>query len=108
MLPEPVQRYQVQKVTAPFEVWRFDRRRQTVAGKDLRIEVFEPALVHWSSDQWHTTHDMETQDTGLGVHCLDLPAANLAPGTTILFTFRWRQSQRWEGTDFKVDVVALT
>jgi glucoamylase len=105
MPPQTVQRYQVQKVTAPFVVWRFDRRRQSVAGKNLRIEVFAPALIHWSSDQWQTTHDVETQDTGLGVHCADLPAANLAPGTTLLFTFFWRTSRRWEGTDFNVEIV---
>ncbi len=108
MPPQTVQRYQVQKVTAPFVVWRFDRRRQTVAGKNLRIEVFEPALVHWSSNQWQTTHDAEAQDTGLGVHCVDLPTADLASGATVLFTFFWRTSKRWEGADFKVEVVAPT
>ena len=63
MPPQTVQRYQLRKVTAPFVIWRFDRRRQTVAGKNLRIEVFEPAMVHWSSDQWQTTHDLDTKDT---------------------------------------------
>jgi glucoamylase len=106
MPPQTVQRYQLQKVTAPFVIWRFDRRRQTVAGKNLRIEVFEPAMVHWSSDQWQTRHDLDTQDTGLGVHFTDLPTTDLAPGSTILFTFFWRQAQRWEGTDFKIEIVA--
>ena len=54
MPPEPVQRYQGQGVAANFEVWRFDRRRRTVAGKNLRIEVLELARIHWSSDGWHT------------------------------------------------------
>ena len=34
MPPEPVQRYQGQGVAANFEVWRFDRRRRTVAGQE--------------------------------------------------------------------------
>ncbi len=106
MPPQTVHRYQVQKITAPFVVWRFDRQRQTVAGKNLRIEVFEPATVHWSSDQWQTTHDLDTQDTGLGVHCADLPSADIAPGSAILFTFFWRQAQRWEGRDFTLHVVS--
>ena len=105
MPPEPVQRYQVKGVTANFVVWRFDRRRRTVAGKNLRIEVLEPARIHWTSDGWHTTHDDPTQDAGLGVHVCDLPAATLAPGTTIVFTLFWPQHQRWEGTDFAVEVV---
>jgi glucoamylase len=107
MPPQTVQRYLVEKVTAPFVVWRFDRRRQTVAGKNLRIEVFDPAMIHWSSDQWQTTHDLNTQDTGLGVYSVDLPTADLAPGSTVLFTFFWRQAHRWEGADFKVEVVAV-
>jgi glucoamylase len=105
MPPEPVQRYQVQGVTASFVVWRFDRRRRTVAGKNLRIEVLEPARVHWSSDGWHTVHDDNTQDTGLGVHFFDLPAAELPPGTTVCFTLFWPRQQRWEGTDFAIEVV---
>ena len=51
------------------------------------------------------TYDDPTQDTGLGVHVFDLPAATLAPSTTIVFTLFWPQHQRWEGTDFAVEVV---
>jgi glucoamylase len=105
MPPEPVQRYQVEGVTANFVVWRFDRRRCTVAGKNLRIEVLEPAQIHWSIDGWQTTNDDTTQDTGLGVHLFDLPAATLAPGTTIVFTLFWAQHQRWEGSDYSIEVV---
>jgi glucoamylase len=101
---EPVQRYQVDGITANFVVWRFDRRRRTVAGKNLRIEVLEPAQIHWSSDGWHTTHDNLTRDTGLGVHFFDLPAATFGSGTTLLFTLFWLQQQRWEGTNFSVEV----
>jgi glucoamylase len=107
MPPEPVQRYQAQGVTPNFVVWRFDRRRLTVAGKNLRIEVLEPARIHWSSDGWRTTHDDATEDTGLGVHLFDLPAATLAPGTTIVFTLFWPQQGRWEGIDFSVEVLGL-
>ena len=105
MPSEPVQRYQSLGVTANFVVWRFDRRRRTVADKNLRIEVLEPARIHWSSDSWHTINDGPTRDTGLGVHVFDLPAATLAPGTTIVFTLFWPQNQRWEGTNFSVEVV---
>ena len=58
------------------------------------IEVLEPARIHWSSDGWRTIHDNPTQDTGLGVHLFDLPAAALAPGTTIVFTLYWPQQER--------------
>jgi glucoamylase len=105
MPPEPVERYQVQGVTANFVVWRFDRQRRTVAGKNLRIEVLERARIHWSHDGWHTTRDDATIDTGLGVHTFDLPTASLTPGATVVFTLYWPQQERWEGTDFSVEVV---
>jgi glucoamylase len=105
MPPEPVQRYQKQGVTADFAVWRFDRRRRSVTGKNLRIEVLEPARVHWSSDAWRTVREDATADTGLGVHIFDLPAASLAPGATVVFTLFWPGQERWEGTNFSVDVV---
>ena len=46
--------------------------------------MLAPARIHWSSDGWQTIHDDPTQDTGLGVHVFDLPAATLAPGTGML------------------------
>ena len=42
------------------------------AGKLLRLEVLAPAVVRWSADDWLTTHDAPTRDTGLGVHVADL------------------------------------
>jgi glucoamylase len=101
---EPVQRYQEQRITAGFVIWRFDRRRLTIAGKNLRIEVLEPALVHWSSDHWASIHDNQTEDSGIGMHFVDLPVAKLPPGATVVFTFFWPRQQRWEGTDFEVKV----
>jgi glucoamylase len=36
-----------------------------------------------------------------------LPAATLAPGTTIVFTLFWPQQGRWEGIDFSVEVLGI-
>jgi glucoamylase len=103
--PEPLQRYQAQGTTANFVIWRLDRRRRTIAGKNLRIEVLEPALIHWSIDGWQTPHDDPTHDTGIGVYVFDLPAAKFAPGTTLAFTMFWTQRERWEGSDFSIEVI---
>lgn len=64
--------------------------------------MLTPALVHWSDDGWATVHDNDTQDTGLGIHLADLPTHTQQPGTEIVFTFFWHDTQRWEGTDFVV------
>lgn len=106
MPPQPVQRYQVDKVRSPHHPWRFNQKGHVLpAGKTLRIETLAPALVHWSPDDWRMVRDVETRDTGLGVHVADLPTDSLPAGATVRFTFRWLLADRWEGTDFAVTVV---
>lgn len=103
MPPQPVTRYQTNKTTSGFAAWRFNQKTRTLpAGKNLRIEVLAPATVHWSSNNWQTTADSKTIDTGLGIHYMDLPTNRLSPGSTVLFTFYWPEADKWEGTDFQV------
>ena len=102
---QPVQRYLVEKTGSPFTVWRYNQRcRILPAGKILRLEVMSPARVHWSADGWQTTHDIQTRDTRLGIHLADLPTEKLTKGATIVITFYWPQSDRWEGADYIVTV----
>jgi len=102
---QPYQRYVVEKRSSPHAGWRFNNKARVIPrGKMLRISVPAPALVHWSFDQWQTSHDSETVDTGLGLHVVDLPSHELEDGREILFTFYWKAEQRWEGVDFRVKV----
>lgn len=105
MPPQPVARYVTSRHDAPCAIWRFNHKtRIAPPGKTLRLEVLAPAKVHWSVDNWHTTHDAETRDTGLGVYVVDLPADSLPAGTTVLFTFYWLKAERWEGVNFAIHV----
>jgi uncharacterized protein YndB with AHSA1/START domain len=61
-------------------------------------------MVHWSTDRWNTSTDSNTQKTGLGVHSLSLPTEALEPGTRIVFTWLWQNSESWLGRDFLVTV----
>jgi glucoamylase len=107
MAPQPVQRYQVQKVTSPHAIWRFNHKCLAIpAGKRLRFEVLQPAVVHWSPDGWHSVVDTPTRDTGLGLHVADLPSDALSAGG-LDFTFFWPLANRWEGCDFAVTISAL-
>jgi len=102
---QTVTRYQVEKPTARFHEWRYNNKCRTIpARKDLRIALLSPALVHWSDDNWQTTHDVNTRNTGVGIHAADLPTAALASGRTVVFTFCWTGSGQWEGADFSVTV----
>jgi glucoamylase len=44
------------------------------------------------------------QDTGLGMYIADLPTQDLPAEATVVFTFYWPETARWEGTDFAVKV----
>jgi glucoamylase len=104
-LPQPTQRYQRDRITSPFAFWRFNHKCRIIpTGKMLRLEVLSPALTHWSTDDWRSAQDIKTQDTGLGVHIVDLPTDKLPDGAIIRFTFYWPESDRWEGSDFAVQV----
>ena len=103
--PQPVQRYQVQRVKSLLSTWRFNLKCRSIpAGQRLRIELGAAALVHWSADGWHNIKDTRTQDSGLGVHYADLGTEGLAAGTEVVFTFYWTDADHWEGVDFRVAV----
>jgi glucoamylase len=104
MPPQPVQRYQIEKIDSPLCVWRAEcKRRVMQAGKILRIETIAAAVVHWSADGWKTTRDQATRDSGSGVHVADLPTSSCRPGIQIVFTFHWLPDH-WEGSDYVVTI----
>jgi glucoamylase len=103
--PQTVQRYLKEKHVRQFFGWRFNNKTRSIPrNKTLRIVMLSPARVHWSVDNWQTAHDIDTRDTGLGTHILDLPTASLPAGGNAVFTFFWPNENRWEGTDYRVTV----
>lgn len=109
MPPQPVQRYQTEQRVSAVTSWRFNNKcQQFPAGKQLRIEVRQPVLVHWSSDDWQTTSDASSRDTGLGMHLVDLPTSQLAAGSRVVFTFYWPDADKWEGSNFAVTISTST
>lgn len=86
------------------KVWRFDQQCHTIPqGKKLRIETRSPARVHWSADGWETSHDTDTDDTGLGIHVADLKIKS-KKADHIVFTFYWKNPQQWEHKDFVIEI----
>jgi len=105
--PQTVQRYLKEKHVRQFFGWRFNNKTRSVPrNKTLRIVLLSLGRVRWSIDNWKTAHDTDTRDTGLGIHVLDLPTASLPAGGEAVFTFFWPNENRWEGTDYKVEVEA--
>jgi sporulation protein YlmC with PRC-barrel domain len=89
-----------------YALWRFTTMRHAMsAGKKLRIEVLAPAIVHWTNDNWKTTHELRTNDIGKGRHVVDLPTENTPSGESVHFTFFWPVANHWEGKNYSVKVV---
>jgi len=102
---EKLQRYLVDEIGSSHAMWRFNHKCRRMGTKTtLRVELLAPATVHWGVDAWQDVRDVETRDTGLGVHLADLPTERLRVGACVRFTFHWRDRSRWEGRDFSVSI----
>ncbi len=105
MPPQTVERYLLRKTGSPLAIWRHNNKIHSLqSGKTLRVEVSEPATVHWSTDGWTTANDTATRDTGLGVHIADLATQGVVSGGAVTFTIYWSSAQTWEGQDFTLPV----
>jgi glucoamylase len=105
MPPQPRRRYQIDGVRARQASWRPNQKiRQLAAGKILRIELTEPAIVHWSRENWRTSLDTPTIANAFAMHVADLDTVDLPPGDVIVFTFYWTKARRWQGEDYRLAV----
>ena len=103
--PQTVERYLTRKISAQYFNWRFNNKPRTLpCGKKLRLLLMEPAMVHWSFDNWQTVQDSDSEESGWNLQHLDLPTETLAVGRQIIFTFFWKNAGRWEGRDYHVTV----
>lgn len=98
------ERYIRQKTTSSFETWRFSAQRKYFSGKSiLRIEVLAPAMIRWTDDDWETSQDTDTKDTGIQIYIADIVPGN-REGIRIQFTFFWKEIHRWENENFEIEI----
>jgi len=89
----------------PIEVWKSNRQVPTIAvGARLRVQAHSPFLLHWTSDEWMHSTDTRSTATGVDIEFVDLSLPEQK--TTIRFTFLWVDENRWEGTDYQVELQA--
>ncbi|MBY0380586.1 MAG: glucan 1,4-alpha-glucosidase [Xanthobacteraceae bacterium] len=75
-----------------------------VKDRVLRLDLPEPALIHWSVDDWATVQDDHAEATGLQTFIYDIATEPFAPGTVIRFTFYWPLRNTWEGANYQVAI----
>jgi glucoamylase len=106
MPPQTLDRYVNNKPAPAPVVWQIASKVAAVAaGRVLRLEFMDAARIHWSTDDWKTISDRDTRATGLGTYVCDLPTERLTAENFIRFTVFWPGQNRWEGTDFEVEIV---
>ncbi len=100
-------RYGGVRPTIDYDFWGPSYRPGRIqANHTLIIALTAPARVHFGLNGWKDVQDIDTEDTGLGVHIAELPTEALAAGDSVQFTFLWRDSQAWEGQNYEVAIVA--
>jgi glucoamylase len=103
LVPEVAARYlDRRRHRRPLEVWRFNRQPGAVASDEtLRVITNRPFRLHASDDDWRNPADIDSVDSGIGLHFVDLAPLG-ARGRSWRFTFYWPLEDRWEGRDFAV------
>lgn len=92
-IPQTEQRYQRERLTASFQIWTPEQRRGWLTpGKDLRIDLPASARARWTAGKYHG--EVESVDSGLGLHYATLPTHDLTPGSTLRVTLKPEQNAK--------------
>ncbi len=99
-------RYQGKIPQISHDIWgpRY-RPRHVRSGNRFLIALRAPACVHWGANGWKDVNDINTQDTDLGVHIVELSLTHLKAGEAFQFTFYWLENKAWEGLDYEVQII---
>ena len=102
---EPVAaRYLAHRGRQRLEVWKPQRQVASVpAGCTLRIQASAPFRLRWTQDEWRTSRDTASGDSGLGIGFVDI-AVDRGQQAPLRFTFFWTERGEWEGRDYAVSV----
>jgi glucoamylase len=105
--PDVWARYAGRRPDAKQAVWCLHAPIGRIAkGIALVIALPRAATVRWGTNGWQNPADLETHDTGLGMHAVELDRARLAAAGVIDFTVRWHDGGAWLGQDFHVAIDA--
>ncbi|MGH6737039.1 MAG: glycoside hydrolase family 15 protein [Methyloceanibacter sp.] len=100
-------RYRGVRPMLDYDIWGPTYQpRNVAAGHTLYVALTAPATIHFGTNGWKDIQDIDTADTGLGVHVAKLPTEALKAGDSIQFTFLWRDAGAWEGQNYEVVIAA--
>lgn len=105
IIPEVYERYARGKAAISISAWKKNKPIKMANPSDtIRVITFEPAILHWSKDNWEGVKDNELLSSSLGLFYLDLPPKTFKAGDIFLFTFYYPITDKWEGMDYKISI----
>ncbi len=105
LIPQVADRYILHDKCQPLEVWKLNRQVQQVrAGVTLRVLAPRGFALRWSVDDWGSETTSPALSTAVNIWYVDLPTGNVR-GDDVRFTFRWEDTNQWDGADHRVAVV---
>jgi len=106
MPQQTVKRYSQAGKLSKFTTWAFNHKvRKMQNGNTLRLLLSDSARVLWSSNEWVTKTELETNDSTLGVHLVDLFTRQLKAGTNVQFTIYWIKKKHRDGRNYTVEII---
>jgi hypothetical protein len=77
-----------------------------VSGKILRIILAAEATIYWTKDDWKYANAKDmAREPVLNLWFADFPTGEWPAGSVMDFTFFWKVDQRWEGTNWQIDIL---
>jgi glucoamylase len=105
MPPQPVKRYQQEKVRTQVAIWQFSHKRNTVpSGVKLRIGLRSGATVHWWTTENQEIRHIVARDTGMDFYIADLPTQSLSSGTRVKFLIASAERIMENSQEFQVTI----
>jgi glucoamylase len=99
------QRYLIDKTQSAHSTWRFSDQIESIErGKNLRIELLEPARIHWRTEFSNEDREIETKDSKLGIHFADLLNESFHQAQEIVFSFYRENTGKQKDREFRVQV----
>jgi glucoamylase len=89
-------------------IWCLHARIGLMArGAALVLALPRAVVARWGTDGWQNVTDIESEDSGLGLHTVTLDAAAYGKAQRIDFTFQDIETRAWVGSDFQIAVANL-
>ncbi len=104
-IPEVAARYLAGAPRPLREVWKPNRRVRTVeAGCTLRVMLFAPFRLRWTTNEWQDQQEARSVATSLGIEFVDIPVAD-TQRAPLRFAFEWDGEPQLEEREFIVEVM---